>query len=132
MVSVSVCHASVYFRKMEIYQHAIDLSPPVLRTGSPKVVHVLSCLCDNACERSLAICHKNRHCIPLDGFSLSLYSLHVLNRDVNMIQIQNNPNHPRYLPYSNRDLLHVILHRHNNTWTASFFNQSSALVGTCQ
>ena len=26
------------------------------------------------------------HCVPLAGFCLSLYSLHVLNRDVNMIQ----------------------------------------------
>ena len=28
------------------------------------------------------------HCVPLAGFCLSLYSLHVLNWDVNIIQIQ--------------------------------------------
>ena len=28
----------------------MDLLPPVPTTGSPKAVHVLSCLCDNACR----------------------------------------------------------------------------------
>ena len=31
------------------------------------------------------MCHK--HHVPLAGFCLSLHDLHVLNRDVNMIQI---------------------------------------------
>ena len=52
-------------------------------------------VCDNACKRSLAICRKSRAlcpvsrvglCVLLAGFCLSLYGLHVLNRDVNMIQ----------------------------------------------
>ena len=56
-------------------------------TGSTKAVHVSSCLCDDACKRSLAICRKSTwHCVPLAGFCLSLYSLDVLNGDVNMIQ----------------------------------------------
>ena len=33
------------------------------------------------------------HCVPLAGLCLSVYSLHVLNRDVNIIQILN-PNLP--------------------------------------
>ena len=45
------------FRKVEFYQHVITLSPPVLTTGSRKAV---SCLCDNACKRSPATCHKSR------------------------------------------------------------------------
>ena len=65
MVSISVRQAvcpglspvwSVCFRKVEFYQHAIHLSPPESTTGSPKAIHVLSCLCDNACKRSPAIC----------------------------------------------------------------------------
>ena len=69
MVSVSVCKAgrpgssparSVCYRKVEIYQHVIKLSPPVLTTGLTKVVHVLPCLCDNASKRSLAMCRKRR------------------------------------------------------------------------
>ena len=49
MVSVSVCKLgrpgsiparSVCFRNVEIYQHVINLFPPVLTTGSTKVVHV--------------------------------------------------------------------------------------------
>ena len=96
MVSVSVCQGghpdscparSTCLRKVEFYQGAIDMSPPVLTTGSTKAVHVLSCLCDNACKQSLAICRKSR--ALLAGFCLSLYGLHVLNRDVNMIQSIN-------------------------------------------
>ena len=30
------------------------------------------------------------HCVPLAGFCLSLYDLHALNRDVNMIQTKMN------------------------------------------
>ena len=48
--------------------------------------HVLSCLCDNPCKRSQAICHETGALCPLAGFCLSLYSMHVLNRDINMIQ----------------------------------------------
>ena len=49
MVSVSVCKVgcpgssparSVCYRKVEIYQHVINLFPPVLMTGSTKAVHV--------------------------------------------------------------------------------------------
>ena len=57
----SACH-----RKVEFYHCVVDSLPPVLTTASKKAVHVLLCLCNNAC--------------------LSLHDLHALNRDVNMIQ----------------------------------------------
>ena len=69
LVSVFVCHAgrpgsrpvqSVCFRKVKCFQNVINFSPPVPTTGSQKAVHVLSCLCDNACKRSLSICQKSR------------------------------------------------------------------------
>ena len=81
MVSVSFYHVgrqgsspprSICFRKVDFYQHAIDLSPPVLMTGSPKAVYVLSCLCDNACKRSLAICRKSRASCPVSRRPLSV------------------------------------------------------------
>ena len=74
MISVYVCQAgrpgsspslSVSFRKMECYQCVIDLFPPVSIIGSPKAVHVLSCLCDNTCKRSLAIDHKSMTSCPI-------------------------------------------------------------------
>ena len=69
MVSVFICHAghpgsrpvrSVCFRKVKCYQNVINFSPPVLTT--PKAVHVLLCLCNNACKRSLAICLSRASC----------------------------------------------------------------------
>ena len=45
-------------------------------------------VCDNACKRSLTICHKSR--ALLAGFCLSLYSLHVPNRDFNVIQFRHH------------------------------------------
>ena len=74
VVSISVCQAGLpgsrpvrpaCFRKVECYQRAIDLFQPVLTTGSTKAVHVLSCLCDNACKRSLVICCKSRASCPV-------------------------------------------------------------------
>ena len=74
MVSITVCQAGrpglsitgfVCFRKVEFYQHVIDLSPPVPTTGSPKTIHVLTCLCDNACKRFLVTCHKSRASCPV-------------------------------------------------------------------
>ena len=56
----STCH-----RKVEFYQCVIDLVPPVLTTGSTKAVHVLLCLCNNACKRSLAIGRKSRASCPV-------------------------------------------------------------------
>ena len=53
---------------------------------------VLLCLYDNACERSLAICHKSRALCPVSRVLSDLYSLHVLNRNVDIIQMQNNNN----------------------------------------
>ena len=53
------------FKLFPPYTNGIDLFPPVLTTGSTKAVHVLSCLCDNACKRSLAICHKSRASCPV-------------------------------------------------------------------
>ena len=57
--------------------------------------HVLSCLCDNACKRSLAISVvRVWHDVSLAGFCLSLYSLDMLNRYVNIIK--NVTIHQRY------------------------------------
>ena len=74
VVSVSVCEAgrpclrsaqSACLRKLKFYQGAINLFPPVLTTSSTKAVHMLSCLCDNACKRSLAICRTSRASCPI-------------------------------------------------------------------
>ena len=71
MVSISVCHAgcqgssrvrSVCFRKVEIYQHAIDLCRWLVQQ---RLCHVLSCLCDNAFKRSIAVCRKSRVSCPI-------------------------------------------------------------------
>ena len=69
VVSVSVCQAggpgslpaqySACHRKVEFYHCVIDSPPPVPTTGSKQAVHV-SCLCNDACKRSLAICRKSR------------------------------------------------------------------------
>ena len=52
-------------RKVELYYFVIDSLPPVPMTGSKKAVHVLLCLCNNACKRSLAICRKSRAFCPV-------------------------------------------------------------------
>ena len=99
VVSVSVYQAggpgsllarSACYKKVRFYQCVIDSLPPVPTTGSKKAVHVFLCLCNNACKRSLAICRVG-HCVPLAGFCLSLYDLHALNRDVDMIQTKHLP-----------------------------------------
>ena len=103
VVSASVYHAgdpgsrqarSTCHRKVEFYHCVIHSLPPVPTTGSTKAIDMLLCLCNNSCKSSLAICRKSRVCVPLAGFCLSLYDLHALNRDVNMIQTnkQNNRN----------------------------------------
>ena len=56
----SLSARSACVRKVEFYHCAIDLHPPLPTTGSKKAVHVLLCLCNNACKRSLAICRKSR------------------------------------------------------------------------
>ena len=48
------------YRKVELYHCVTDLHPPVPTTGSKKAIHLLLCLCNNACKRSLAICRKSR------------------------------------------------------------------------
>ena len=73
--SVSVCHAvrpgsrpvrSAHFRKVVCCHCVIDSLPPVPTTGSKrKAVHVSLCLCNDACKRSLAICHKSRALCPV-------------------------------------------------------------------
>ena len=82
MVSLSISQAgrpgsslaqSVYFRKVEVCLNVINLSPPVPTTGSPKAVHVLSCLCDNACKRSPSTCRKSRISCPVSRL-LSVFS----------------------------------------------------------
>ena len=74
VVSVSVYQAggpgslparSACYRKVEFYHCVIDSFPPVPKTGSKKAVHVLLCLCNNACKRSLAICRKSRALCPV-------------------------------------------------------------------
>ena len=52
-------------RKVELNHCAIDMLPPVATTRSKKAVHVLLCLCNNACKRSLAICCKSRALCPV-------------------------------------------------------------------
>ena len=56
----SACH-----RRVEFYHCVIDPIPPVPTTGSKKAVHVLLCLCNNACKRSLAICRRSRALCPV-------------------------------------------------------------------
>ena len=56
----------VFQGKVEFYQNVVDLSPPVPITGSPKAVHMLSCLCDNACKISLAIYNRIRASCPFN------------------------------------------------------------------
>ena len=56
----SACHTKVRF-----YHGVIHSFPPVPTTGSKKAVHVLLCLCNNACKRSLAICRKSRASCPV-------------------------------------------------------------------
>ena len=45
------------------------------------------------------------YCVPLSGFGLSLYSLHVLNRDINMISTKQN----RYTFRTPGKDVHVIM-----------------------
>ena len=52
-------------RKVEFCYCVIDSLPPVPTTGSKKAVHVLLCLCNNACKKSLAICRKSRALCPV-------------------------------------------------------------------
>ena len=78
VVSVSVYQAggpgslpaqSACFRKVEFYHCAVNTFPPVPTTGSKKAVHVLLCLCNNACKRSLAISAiRVGHRVPLAAF----------------------------------------------------------------
>ena len=74
VVSVSVYQAgdpgsrpawSACVRKVEFYHCVTHSFPPVSTTGSKKAVHVLLCLCNNACKRSLAICRKRRALRPI-------------------------------------------------------------------
>ena len=72
--SVSVCQAggpvlqparSACFRNVRFYHCVIDSFPPVPMTASKKAIHVLLCLCNNACKRSLAICCNSRALCPV-------------------------------------------------------------------
>ena len=74
MVSISVYQAgspglrlaqSACHRKVEFYHCVIDSFPQVPTTGSNKAIHVLFCLCNNACKRSLAICRESRTLCPV-------------------------------------------------------------------
>ena len=132
MVSVFVCQAgrpgscparSSCFRKVEFYQCATELLPPVLTTGSTKAVHALSCLCDNVCKRSLLV--RVGHLVLLTGFCLSLCGLHVLNRDVNMIQNQYISIH---LPLLIRSLTTGLFRASIARWSGMFWSLSGAFT----
>ena len=56
---------SACIRRVEFFHCFVDSFPPVSTTGSKKAVHVLLCLCNNACKRSLAICRKRRASCPV-------------------------------------------------------------------
>ena len=56
---------SACVRKVELYHCVTDLIPPMPTTSSRKAVHVLLCLCNNACKRSLAICRKSSALCPV-------------------------------------------------------------------
>ena len=65
---------SICFRKVEFYQHTIDLSHQCCRLVQQRPCYVLSCIlvCDNACKISLAICLCNNACkrsLPICGKS---------------------------------------------------------------
>ena len=99
MVSVSVCQAgcpglnpalSICFGKVEFYQHVNDLSPQILMTVSPKAVHVLLCLRDNACKRSLAICWKSRASFHA-GVSATFHPLNNHRQVIYVIHIYKQP-----------------------------------------
>ena len=63
---------SLYF----FYQNVMNLYPPVPTIGSPRAVYVSLCLCDNACKRSLAICHKSRKSCPISRLlSVPIYMI---------------------------------------------------------
>ena len=74
VLSISVCQGghpvsrparSACYRKVRFYHCVIESFPPVPTTGSKKAVHVLLCLCNNACKRSLAICRNSRASCPV-------------------------------------------------------------------
>ena len=92
MVSVYVCQAghphsspvrSFCFKKVEFYQHDHDW----FTKGSAMYYHVYVIM--HVKEPQLPVVRVGHH-FPLACFCLSLYSLHVLYRDVNMIQTKNN------------------------------------------
>ena len=100
MDSVSVCQARfpgsspvqfVCFRKVEFHQHAIDLSHQCCRLVKQRLCPVLSCLCDNVCKRSLAICRKSGASCPISSLlsALPIWPART-ERDVNIIQIQKS------------------------------------------
>ena len=64
------------------YMHDTDLSQPVLKLVQQRPCHVLSCQCDNACKRPLAICPKSNALWPLRRLLSAPINLYVLNRDV--------------------------------------------------
>ena len=80
---------SACFRKVRFYHCVTDSFPPAPTTASKRAVHVLLCLCNNACKISLAIYRKNWALCPVSRLlSVPIY-LHALNMDVNMIQSIN-------------------------------------------
>ena len=56
-----------------------------LQLVQQKPCHVLTCLIMHVRDPQLSLIRKG-HCVPVAGFCLPAYSLHMLNRDVNMIQ----------------------------------------------
>ena len=60
--------------------------------------HVFSCLCDNACKRSLAICLKSRALCPLSR----ILSVPILSACVTMIYFEQHKNKAITTPLNQR------------------------------
>ena len=100
MVSVFVCHAV----------HIRNRYDPFVSEGwnATNMLSTSPHQCQRLVHQRLSMCYHVyvimqvkdpylsvvtvRHCAPLADFRLSLYSLHVLNRDINMIQTNKQTN----------------------------------------
>ena len=78
---------------------------------------MLSCLCDNACKRSLVISRKNRASCPITGFCLTQYIPHALNRGINIIKNQMIPKTFKMVTLLNAPLLSTQIPHPHHTHT---------------
>ena len=115
MAGISICQLgradsslawSVCFRKVEFCQHVIMCQQLVHQRPSICYhVYVVMHLKDP--QPSVI---RVGHLVPLAGFCLSLYRLHTLNRDVNMIQTNkqtNNQSSLLFSPHQSKSVKHV-------------------------